>query len=65
MWPISQKQYDHLCRVSAERTKRQHDYAVMLELTMQEVHPAHFPVLPPSPAELEVKASVLGIRVWL
>lgn len=65
MWPISQKQYNHLCRVSAERAKRQHDYQVMLELVVSEVHPAHFPQLPPSPAELESKASLLGIRVWV
>jgi len=65
MWPISQRQYNHLCRVSAEKVKLERDYAVMLELVAQEVHPAHFPVLPPSPAELEIKASVLGIRVWV
>ena len=65
MWPISQRQYNHLCRVSAERAKLQRDYTAMLELVVQEVHPAHFPVLPPAPSELEVKASVLGIRVWL
>lgn len=65
MWPISQRQYNHLCRVAAERAKLQRDYTAMLELVVQEVHPAHFPQLPPSPAELEVKASVLGIRVWV
>ena len=65
MWPISQRQYNHLCRVSAERVKRERDYEVMLELVAQEVHPAHFDQLPPSPADLEVKASLLGIRVWV
>ena len=65
MWPISQRQYNLLCRVSAERAKRERDYEVMLQLVVQEVHPAHFPVLPPAPSELEVKASVLGIRVWV
>ena len=65
MWPISQRQYEHLCRVSAERVKRENDYQAMLCLVAQEVHPAHFPQLPPSPADLEGKASVLGIRVWL
>ena len=65
MWPISQRQYDLLCRVSAERVKRENDYQAMLCLVAQEVHPAHFSTLPPAPSELEVKASVLGIRVWL
>ena len=65
MWPISQKQYNHLCRVSAERAKREQDYQAMLSLVIQEVHPAHFPQLPPAPSELEVKASLLGIRVWV
>lgn len=65
MWPISQRQYNHLCRHAVERAKRERDYAVMLELVVQEVHPAHFPQLPPAPSELETKASVLGIRVWL
>jgi len=65
MWPISQRQYNHLCRHAAERVKRENDYQVMLELVVSEVHPAHFDQLPPSPADLEGKASVLGIRVWL
>ena len=65
MWPISQRQYNHLCRHAAERAQKAADYEVMLQLVAQEVHPAHFQALPPSPAELEVKASVLGIRVWV
>lgn len=65
MWPISQRQYEHLCRVAAERAKRMEDYQAMLCLVVSEVHPAHFPQLPPSPAELESKASLLGIRVWV
>jgi hypothetical protein len=65
MWPISQRQYNHLCRVAAEQRKRERDYTAMLELVVQEVHPAHFDQLPPAPSELEVKASLLGIRVWV
>lgn len=65
MWPISQRQYEHLCRVSAQRAKREHDYQAMLCLVIEEVHPAHFEQLPPAPKELECKASLLGIRVWV
>ena len=50
---------------AAEKAKRQAEYDAMLELVLGEVHPSQFAALPPAPREIEWKASVLGIRIFL
>ena len=50
---------------AAEKAKRQAEYDVMCELVLDAIHPSQFTVLPPSPKEMEWKASVLGIRIFL
>lgn len=50
---------------AAEKAKRQAEYDVMCELVLDAIHPSQFAALPPSPREIEWKASVLGIRIFL
>jgi hypothetical protein len=48
----------------SEKATRLAEYAAMVELVLGEVHPAQFTELPPSPREIEVKATMLGVRVY-
>jgi hypothetical protein len=48
----------------SEKAARQAEYDAMVELVLGEVHPAQFTQLPPSPREIEVKACMLGVRVY-
>ena len=43
--------------------KEKEDYAAMLVLVIEEVHPSQFRALPPSPAEIQNKAAIIGIWV--
>ena len=59
MASASDRHYNFVMRQEA---KKREEYDAMVALVLEEVHPAQFSTLTPSPKEIENKAWLLGIK---